>query len=253
MVGKEKNIVILVWGDGFDLLAAALSSNPEYAGKIRGIVAVNPSLRDWDGNTESYKAAYTKLDEELAAGQYSTENMSVFLSIKTLSDMMILKPDAVSPFGRELGYRNVTNKKLFLKVLDNLNHPDMSINMDSKEFSMDSFKEAFMRPMPLFSMLEPIKLIRDINFLKYSGFKDEGLGIKGPDEVSVPTVLFFNDDYAANAGSARETFKNVTFTVMPAMDSQSTIEMLLSEKFSAEAESAVLNFMAPAKPVKSGK
>ena len=251
MTGKEKNIVILVWGDGFDLLCAALAANPQYDGKILGIVAVNPSLRGWDGNIETYKAAYTQLDAELAAGQYSTENMSVFLSIKTLSDMMILKPDAISPFGLELGYRNVTNKKLFLKVLDNLNHPDMSINMDSKEFSMDSFKEAFMRPMPLFSMLEPIKLIRDINFLKYTGFKDETLGLKGPEGMNVPVVMFYNEDYAANAKAAQETFKNVSFTVMPAVDSQSTIEILLSDKFSGEAENAVLGFMKPGNPVKN--
>jgi|ERR1035437_7604779 peptidoglycan/xylan/chitin deacetylase (PgdA/CDA1 family) len=250
VVGKEKNIVILVWGDSFDLLTAAIAANPGYFGKIKGILAVNPSLRGWDGNKESYKKAYMQLDRSLAAGQYSTENMSVFLSIKTLSDMMILKPDSISPFGAELGYRNITNKKILLKALDNLNHPDMSINLDNREFSMESFKEAFMRPMPLFSMLEPIKLIRDINFLKYSDFRDESLGIKGPDGVAVPVVVFYNDDYSPNVRAMQDTFKNVSFTVKPIMSGQSTIEILLSDKFSNEAENEVLNFMSAVHPGK---
>ena len=194
VVEREKNIVILVWGDSFDLLMAALAINPEYENNIKGIVAVNPSLRGWDGKQDSYKNAYTLFDNALSEGQYTSENMSIFLSIKTLSDMMILKPDFISPFGSELGYKNITNKKLFLKVLDNLNHPDMSINLDNKSFSMASFKEAFMRPMPLFSMLEPIKLIRDINFLRFNGFKDSSLGINSPEAVTVPIAVFYNDD-----------------------------------------------------------
>lgn len=243
LLDKEQNIVILAWGDSFDLLTAALATGLKHSKKIHGIIIVNPSLRGWDGNKETYKTTYQMLDGELAAGQYTTENMSVFLSVKTLSDMMILKPDSLSPFGSQLGFKNISNRKIFLKVLDNLNHPDMSINMDNRGFSMESFKEAFMRPMPLFSMLEPIKLIRDINFLRYSDFKDESLGIKSPDDVAVPAVVFYNDDYAVNVKAAQETFKNILFKVKPALDGQSTIEILLSDKFSNEAETEALNFM----------
>jgi peptidoglycan/xylan/chitin deacetylase (PgdA/CDA1 family) len=227
---KEKKSVILTWGDGFDLLMAVLSSTDKYNKKIKGIIVINPTFPEVDGTKDIYQKNLDEYNVQLANGEYAAEGLAYFLKIKTLSDMVVLKPDGVSRFTKKMGFDGtMTNKELLARVLNDADHPDLGINYRSKEYTLDDFRQAFMQPVPLFSMVQPIAYLRDLNSLWLNDFVSEELGVLEAKSLNFPVSYIYSDSYSDAVKKARATFTCLQPVSELPLDGISTIEMMLSD------------------------
>lgn len=233
IAGRETDAYILTWGDGFDQVAAALTSGINFQNFIKGMILINPSITGNDGSKSFFRKNVFYYDELVAKGESMTEDLKFFLKIKTLSDLMVLKPDALSPFSEELGYGKMTNKDVLAKVFDEEDHPDIGIDYQSKLYSLDDFRKAFMIPLPLFSMIEPMALVRDINYLWYEGFNSDEFGVKDADKLSLPVAYFYTDSYESNIAAVKNIFKGFETQGENSCGDITTIELMLSNDTAA--------------------
>jgi len=248
--GREQGAYILTWGDGFDQTMAALATTKKFNNFIKGIITINPSISGNTGDRDFFRKNVFYYDELVAKGESMTEDLKFFLKVKTLSDLMVLKPEAPSPFSEKLGYGKLSNKDTLKKVFDDEDHPDLGIDYQSKLYTLDDFRKAFMIPLPLFSMIEPMALVRDINYLWYEGFTSDDLGIKSPEKLAFPVSYYYTDSYAANVTAIKNLFKGfTTLDENPAGDI-ATIELLLSNNTWPKIIDEVKN-MASGKPVQA--
>jgi peptidoglycan/xylan/chitin deacetylase (PgdA/CDA1 family) len=207
---KEDKTVIVTWGDGFDLVMAVLASTDKYNSKIRGIIVINPSFPEADAGGSVYRANIDKYNKQLAAGEHAAESIEYFLKIKTLSDMVVLEPEAVSRFTQKMGYKGeMTNKELLENVLNDEDHPDLGIDYSHSEYTLDDFKEAFMQPVPLFSMVVPIAFLRDLNDLWLNNFMSAELGIVDAKNVELPVSYIYSDSYGDAVKKVRSVRGNL--------------------------------------------
>ncbi|GEM_PF-1390164 len=226
---KEDKSVIFTWGDGFDTLMAVLSSTDKYNKYIKGIVAVNPSFPEVDGTKEVYKKNLDYYNIQLASGEFEAQNLGYFLKVKTLSDMVVLKPDDISIFTKKMGYDgSMTNKQLLARVLNDEDHPDLGIDYKHSEYTLEDFRQAFMQPLPLFSMVVPIAFLRDINELWYNDFVSEELGAVDAKSVSIPISFIYSGSYAQAVAKVKDTFPSMKVLSELPLDGISTVEMMLS-------------------------
>jgi hypothetical protein len=226
---KENKSVIVTWGDGFDTLMALLSSTDKYNKYIKGIIAINPSFPEVDGTKDVYKKNLDYYNIQLASGEYAAANMGYFLKIKTLSDMVVLKPDEESIFTNKMGYEGkMTNKELLARVLNDEDHPDLGIDYKRSEYNLADFRQAFMEPIPLFSMVEPVAFLRDLNELWYNEFISEELGAVDARSVAIPVSYIYSRSYSGAVAMAKETFPSMKADSEMPLDGISTIEMMLS-------------------------
>jgi peptidoglycan/xylan/chitin deacetylase (PgdA/CDA1 family) len=231
---KEKKTVIVTWGDGFDLVMAVLGSTDKYNSKIKGLVVINPSFPEVGGSDDVYKKNIENYNKQLASGEHAAETIEFFLKIKTLSDMVVLKPDAVSVFTQKMGYKGtMTNKELLETVLDDEDHPDLGIDYDHQEYTLNDFKEAFMQPVPLFSMIVPIAYLRDLNSLWLNGFVSEELGIVDAKSVTMPVSYIYSDSYTDAVNKAKSVFSGLKEQSEMPIENISTIEIMLSNNVAA--------------------
>jgi peptidoglycan/xylan/chitin deacetylase (PgdA/CDA1 family) len=230
---KEDKTVIVTWGDGFDLVMAVLSSTDKYNSRIRGIVAINPSFPEAGSGDDVYKKNIDNYNKQLAAGEHAAETLEYFLKIKTLSDMVVLEPDAISKFTGKMGYKgNMTNKDLLESVLNDEDHPDLGIDYGHSEYTLDDFKEAFMQPVPLFSMVVPIAYLRDLNDIWLNDFVSEELGVVDAKSVTLPVSYIYSGSYANAVKKSREVFPGLKEGPELPLQDISTIEIMLSNNVS---------------------
>jgi peptidoglycan/xylan/chitin deacetylase (PgdA/CDA1 family) len=231
---QEDKTVIVTWGDGFDLVMAVLGSTDKYNTKIRGLIVVNPTFSEVDGSKDVYRKNVEDYNKKLAAGEHAAETMEYYLKIKTLSDMVLIKPDAVSVFTKRMGYKGaMTNKELLENVLNDDDHPDLGIDYNHSEYTLDDFKKAFMQPVPLFSMVVPVAYLRDLNDLWLNDFVSDELGVVDAKSVSLPVSYIYSDSYADSVKKEKETFKGLKEVSELPLDGISTIEIMLSDNAAA--------------------
>jgi peptidoglycan/xylan/chitin deacetylase (PgdA/CDA1 family) len=229
ILSKEQKSVIVTWGDGFDQVMAVLGSTDKYNSKIRGIVAINPSFPETDPSGDLYRKNIADYNAKLAAGEHAAENMEYFLKIKTLSDMVVIKPDDVSRFTQKMGYKGtMTNKDLLEAVLNDEDHPDLGIDYSHEEYTLEDFKQAFMQPIPLFSMVVPITYLRDLNQLWLDNFVSEELGTVDARSVALPVSYIYSDSYADAVKKVKSVFTGLKEQSELQLEGISTIEIMLS-------------------------
>jgi peptidoglycan/xylan/chitin deacetylase (PgdA/CDA1 family) len=233
IVLKEDKNVIFTWGDGFDTLMAVLSSTDKYNKYIKGIIVINPTFPEVDGTKDIYKKNVDYYNGQLAAGEFAAKSFGYFLRVKTLCDMVVLKPDAESRFTKKMGYDGVmTNKELLTRVLNDRNHPDLDLSYSNSEYTFGDFRQAFMQPLPLFSMVVPIAFLRDLNDLWSNDFISEELGAVDAKSVAIPVSFIYSDSYAGAVAKVKETFPAMKVVSEMPLHNISTIEMMLSNNTS---------------------
>jgi len=228
----NKRIIIFTWGDGFDLVMATLSADAKYKDIVKGIITINPSVITDDNTKDTFEKSVNYYDGLLSKGGYAAENLSQYLKIKTLSDLMVLKANESSPFASELGYKNVTNEEILMKEMDREDHPDFSIGYGNNEYTIAEFKEAFMKPLPLFSMVIPNKLLRDINNLWYNDFHLTEYGIN-KDKLTYPVVYLYSPYYIKNVDRITNSLTGLKNIGKYLYKDASTVEIMLSDTTSS--------------------
>jgi peptidoglycan/xylan/chitin deacetylase (PgdA/CDA1 family) len=226
---EGKKSVILTWGDGFDLIMAVLSSTEKYNKFIKRIIVINPTFPEVDGTKDVYRKNLDNYNALLAKGEHAAGKTDFFLRIKTLSDMVVIKPDDVSRFTAKMGYKGtMTNKELLAQVLNDEDHPDLGIDYAHAEYTLEDFKQAFMQPVPLLSMVVPIAYLRDLNDLWLNDFESAELGVLEAKSVAVPVSYIYSDSYTDAVKKARSTFTSMRVDSELPLEGISTIEMMLS-------------------------
>jgi peptidoglycan/xylan/chitin deacetylase (PgdA/CDA1 family) len=242
---KDDSNVILTWGDGFDTLMAVLSSTDKYNKYIKGIIAINPTFPEVNGTKDIYKNNIDYYNDQLAKGEHAARSFGYFLKIKTLSDMVVIKPDATSIFTKKMGYTGeMTNKELLTRVLNDRNHPDLGLSYSSEQYTFDDFRQAFMQPIPLFSMVVPIAFLRDLNELWYNDFVSEALGAVDAKSVSIPVSFIYSNSYAGAVAKAKDTFSDMKIQSEMPLHNISTIEIMLSNNVSDFVSAEAQKFFA---------
>lgn len=230
-VQDGKKPVVFAWGDGFDSFMALLGSDPKYADKVSGIIAVNPSLSGALNDVDNYKQQVETYDSMIAKGQYEEEGLNFFLKVKTLLDLIVLKPNAPSPFAKTMGFPGYTNKALIASFLDSAKHPELGFDMESFDGLLDEYKEACMQPMPLLSMVVPVAFMRDLNQLWYEDFYSKELGVEHVKEVNLPAAFFYSKVFGGNESAIKSAMSALKITDEYTWDEQSTVEILLNDDF----------------------
>lgn len=231
LIQEKKKLVVLAWGDGFDILMATLCKYPYLRQEISGLIAVNPSLRTYSSNQlTSFRDNIKYYNTLLEEGKYATTKLDFFLKVKTLSDLSTIKPDSFSPFDSVLGYPGYSNFELLKKVIEDENDPDLSLRDLEGHYRLKDFKSAQMKPLPLFSMVVPLSLQKDLNSLWLSGFNQESDGITGKKDLNFPAVFVCSPQNQAALSRITNTFQALRVRKVYSMDGLSTSELLLSDR-----------------------
>jgi peptidoglycan/xylan/chitin deacetylase (PgdA/CDA1 family) len=227
MKSQNEKPVVITWGDGFDAAMSFLSTYPDYLKMTKGVMAVNPSLPGYTGSLEYYKTEEDKHNATMENKIYEASNLGFFLKVKTLMDMMILKPDEASPFAKKMAMPGLTNKELLAAYLDDQHHPEIGFNKTMPDGLMDDFTGASMQPMPLFGMVVPVAYLRDINLVWYNDYYSKELKITHAAELKTNIYIFYSDHYAENEKAIKTAFDLITIKGEYHYDGKSTVEMLL--------------------------
>jgi hypothetical protein len=231
---KETNFAVVTRGDGFDWLAATVAGDSRCAEGIAGVMAVNPSLCNPKSGTTFFEQERKRMDALLQQGQYELDSLKFYIKVKTLADLMIVKPDAPSPFARRLGYGALTNRQVFREELDRLDHPDLSVDETSTEYTLAEFTNVFMQPLPVFSMVVPLKVMRDLNALWTTGFTRAPGMVLHPDQVKMPVIMWDTREYRNNPERILRTFAQVEVCNVHPLADDSTVEALISDSVIAQ-------------------
>lgn len=226
---QEKQFAVVTWGDGFDWLTATVAGDSRCAEGMAGVLAVNPSLQNPGGSPLFFGRERDRMDRQLQQGLYELDSLKFFIKVKTLADLMIVKPDAPSPFARRLGYGALSNRQVFREELDRLDHPELSVDEHSGEYTLAEFTEVFMRPLPTFSLVVPLRIMRDFHALWATGFSAADGVTAHPQTVSLPMILWASDAYRENPERIFQTFPNVDVCNVHRLGQDSTVEALLSD------------------------
>ena len=233
MIKKKRKITIVAWGDGFEMVISAVSKNNTLKDLIKKIIVINPSILDngMSGQTYDKKIAY--YDDLLKKKIYSTVRSSEILKVKTLSDMMILKPDGSSPFSKDLGYEDISNKEVLQRYLKEKDLPLLSFSYKSSEYSMNDIRDIYMQPVPLFNMAVPVVLMRDINQY-WAEAADKVKKEKKKISVDFPLTILYSESFAKNAETIIKYFEPESGIEKIKLDSISTIEIIMSKSARAK-------------------
>jgi peptidoglycan/xylan/chitin deacetylase (PgdA/CDA1 family) len=243
---REKEFAVVTWGDGFDWLAATVAGDSECAEGIAGVLAVNPSLVNPRNDAGYYAAERERLDAQLAQGQLELESLPFYIKIKTLADLMIVKPNAQSPFAKRLGYvETFTNSQVFHEELDRLDHPELSIDETDDEYSLETFKGAFMQPLPVFSMVVPVRVVRDYHDLWARNFTDLAGTTLTAANLNLPLAVWDSKDYRHNPERILRMFPKLRLQAAYHREDDSTVEILLSDSTIREMLKETSAFFQP--------
>ena len=225
---KKKKISIVTWGDGFDMVMSATSKTREFNNLVKELISINPSVLDNGIRNQTYEKKIAYYNNLLKKGIFSTEKSSEFLKIKTLSDMMTLKPQDPSPFSKTLGYEKLTNRETLRKYMKEKDHPLLSLNYNSNEYSIRDLSDIYMQPVPLFNMAVPVTLIRDINkywaeALKKS--KKEKIKTTG----NYPITFLYSESFDKNVETITSVLNPESDIEKIKIDNLSTIEIIMSQ------------------------
>ncbi len=225
---RKKKIILLTWGNGFDLIAATLLKYPAYLARIKGMITVNPSVRVRNNDKTTFLINSLYYENLLRERSYSLTTLSFFMKIKTLYDLAVLKPASISPYAKTLGYPVMSNFETFKKAVDEENDPDLSLDSLNTHYTIKEFMDASMKPLPIFSMLEPLCLLKDFQSLWYNQFSWKEMGINSPAHLRFPVTFINSEQYAPCIERIQETFPHLKKGNTYYFEGVSTIEMLLS-------------------------
>jgi peptidoglycan/xylan/chitin deacetylase (PgdA/CDA1 family) len=250
---KNRKPVVFAWGDGFDSFMALLGAKPEYAAKVSGVIAVNPSLDSGDTDLEYYKQEIDKYEAMLASEKYEASSLEFFLKIKTFMDLMVINPDGPSPFAKPFGYPGDTNKMLLAKFLESEHQPELGFNLKKIDSLIKDFREACMQPAPLLSMVVPVAYMLDLNKLWYNDFYMKELGVEHAHDVKLPASFFYSKPYAKNEAAVKAAMSSLVIGGEYPWDDESTVEILLDEGFieKALAEAVTMHGSGKVQPAAS--
>ena len=225
---QKKQVVVITWGDGFDITLATLCKS-NYSKSIKGLIALNPSILA-PNNKQTFSSNVNYYDNKSEEWRYDAEELDFFTEIKTLSDLAVLLPESKSPYKTILGWTNQSNYDLFINVINKADHADFSLMHKENHFSMQEFHYAFMQPLPVFSILVPFSLSRDINQLWLNDFNFLNYGIIHKDDIDYPLSTFYSANYQDSTKRIYSTFPKLQIKHDYFMDNLSTIELLLSDQ-----------------------
>jgi hypothetical protein len=243
---KEKKFAVLTWSDGFDWLAAAVTGDTACAEGMAGVLAVNPSLRNPDNFPGFFARERDRLDALRAEAREDPESLSFYIRMKTLADLMIVKPEGISPFASKLGYAaGCTNRQVFHEALSRLDHPELSIDETNGAYDVESFKGAFMQPLPVFSMVVPLKVRRDF----YDFWARHGSVPAGTTPAAcawrAPLAVWDAKRYRHNPGRILRAFPGLRLQAEYKLEEESTVEILLSTSTVRQMTDELLRFFSP--------
>jgi peptidoglycan/xylan/chitin deacetylase (PgdA/CDA1 family) len=239
MTAVEDRMTVLTWGSGFDVLIDAMLGASVYGEKIKGIIAINPSFYGNNGDQSVYKKNIEDFGAMLAGGHYSGQDIGLYMRIKSLSDIAVLDPDGQSKYSERLGYSPATNMALLPQVFHAAGWADTGIDNMGVPYTADDFKNAFMQPLPLFTLAVPVKLLQDLNTLWYGGDFSEGR----PHAVKCRASYIYSKYYADNVKSIKKTFPEIQVTGEALFPDMSTIELMLSKDSAAAVTTAAAAMM----------
>jgi hypothetical protein len=228
IVRENGNVTVITWGDGFDMLMSQLCTG-QYANNINGILAINPSIFGNDGTKDFFAGNIRMYQGKLNKRQYLAGDLKYFLKIKTLTDLMVLDPEAISPFSKKLGLGKVSNKDALAMTLDSVDHPELGIKYEDEGYTMEDFKLAFMQPVPVFSMVLPVAFLKDINMMWVNAFVDPSLGLKGASLIKCKAAFFYTDAYEKGVKATKNMFTGLRVVAERSYNDESTIELMLSK------------------------
>jgi hypothetical protein len=88
-----------------------------------------------------------------------------------------------------------------------------------------------MQPLPVFSMVVPLKWMVDLNDLWARQFELPARGLTHRMELTSRVCCFFSDPFADNVRQIRATFPKISAEDRPIPGNLSTVELLLSDRW----------------------
>jgi hypothetical protein len=170
----------------------------------------------------------------LAAGKYEASSLEYFLKIKTLMDLMVIKPDALSPFAKTLGFPGATNESLLASFINAGDRFELGFDLKKTRSLLKDFRDACTQPSPLFSMVVPVAYMLDLNRLWYNDFYSKELGVEHAREINIPAAFFFSKAYAKNEAEVKTVMSSLSVSGEYKWDDESTVEILLDGDFIAK-------------------
>lgn len=219
---------VVAWNEGYDILLSTLLRYPELATGIRGIFGVNPSIRGDPAVRDIFGFRVESIDRKMAGGDFTNESLRFFLKVKTIADLAILKPDQSSPYSLNMGYGFRSNFDLLRTVIRDQSDPDLSLDGLDEHYTMKEFHQTFFRPLPVFSMVVPMALERDINELWERNFDWKEKKITGRDSLKMPVYFVYSSGHRSTVTRLTNTFAGMPLAGSRYYGSLSTVEMLLS-------------------------
>ncbi len=239
----DRDIVVLTWNDGFDILVSTLLRYKDSGSKIKGIFGINPSLREAPDIKDFFGKRLEDYNRKVSTGDFTNESLHFFLTVKTLSDMAILKPDRISPFSFHMGYGIKSNYDLLKAFIDDQSDPDLSLDNLDEDYTMKEFHNAFFKPLPVFSMVIPVSLERDISEIWTNRFTWQEKQITGKENLKIPVFYIYSTGHQTAFARLTNTFNGLELEGDIYYEGLSTVEMLLSSFVSDDVTNKLMKWL----------
>jgi peptidoglycan/xylan/chitin deacetylase (PgdA/CDA1 family) len=225
-ISKDKPLVIVTWGDGFEITMATLAKY-DLKGKIKGIITINPSISQND--KKQLKNNINYYNNLLKKNKYSSEPFSQYQKLKIFSELAVINKNEQSPFASKLGLKFITNYDLFMKTLkEELNLTIRVGNTSRDEITEDDISKSITNILPAFSKFTPLKVQKEINQLLLNDFVNEKSGIINKNKIDLNLVILSNNEYIKSQGRIKDIFPDINITKTYSFKDNSTIEIMLS-------------------------
>jgi peptidoglycan/xylan/chitin deacetylase (PgdA/CDA1 family) len=228
----DREIVVLTWNEGFDILVSTLLRYKNSGSNIKGVFGINPSLREEPQVPNFFGIRLDFLNRKISSGDFTNESLNFFIQVKTLSDLAILKPDQASSYSSSMGYGYLSNYDMLKAFIDNQSDPDLSLDSLDEHYTMTEFHQAFFKPLPVFSMLIPITLEHDINELWARDFYWKEKQITGKESLKIPVYYIYSTGHLPTFTRLTNTFGGMDVEGDIYFEGLSTVELLLSKQVS---------------------
>ncbi|MCX8028586.1 MAG: polysaccharide deacetylase family protein [Brevinematales bacterium] len=207
----SRNVIIITWGDGFDLLFYCFNRMP--LKKILKILAINPSilesktLMDLESNIKLYNSLISR-------GKYDFNNVSEGVKVSVLLNLAYISPYSKTPFSKEFGDK--VNIKVFIDYVG------ANINLKFSHLEEEKVRDIIYKiqwsPFLVFSFIQPISYFLGLNQFWKSILK-EGRRINYDQKI----LVMYNDNFEYNV----RVITNVVPSIVEKFN-LSTVEMFLS-------------------------
>ncbi|MFH1283333.1 MAG: polysaccharide deacetylase family protein [bacterium] len=228
LLKRRKKITVITWGDGFDIMTAVYKSDQKYKQFVERIIAVNPSILEKNQFGKTYAEQLAYYNKLISQKKHASPTFDSFLEVKTLCDLAILRPNDASPFAHKYKSDNITNEMLLERVFEQQDYPVLAIRRNVSEYSSQDFRDAFFQKLPLFSMIVPTVLRRDI----CKGFtRRYQVAVKGADsKLGLTADLLCSKTFNPNGIRIQTVLLDKKICNIHNLQNLSTIEILLSNK-----------------------